>query len=85
MSEEILGIFPSFMNEDAGGITINNKNSTPAAFMAINKYSGGGTVGTYNKDGNSSVAMAVSGNDNDNGMIFFYNKYGKLTNALPLP
>jgi hypothetical protein len=53
--------------------------------MAINKYSGGGTVGTYNKDGNSSVVMAVSWNDNDKGMIFFYNKYGKLTNTLPLP
>jgi len=61
MSEEILGIFPSFMNEDAGGITINNKDGTPAAFMAVSR------------------------NDNDNGMIFFYNKYGKLTNALPLP
>lgn len=71
-------------DEYGGVMGINNLNGTPAAFMA-NKYNGGGKVGTYNKDGNPSVIMSVSGNDNDDGAIFFYNKYGKLSKILPLP
>ena len=83
VGQEVVELFSN--NGDNGAITINNKNGTPAAFMEINKYSGGGVVGIYNKNGNNSVTMAVSGNYNDNGVIFFYNKYGKLTNALPSP
>jgi hypothetical protein len=50
MREEILGIFPSFMNEDSGGITINNKAGTPVVGMGATNEDGG-AISVFNKHG----------------------------------